>query len=411
VRLCYEPAASCRESVGERNETDHRYADSGRKIAGLRKDPDMVGVMSDSTKTQRALLPLGLLLLWTAVGLFFATAGGRVAQSLALWYLWGLLAWAMVLVDRRLPVPQERLGVRVLCHVPLSLVFALVYLWLSMQINVAFFLPAPRPPEWGFLDAIRHGGVQWHLPNYWLILGAYFAFNYHREGQERRRRVEHMESLLTEARLSALRAQLQPHFLFNALNTVSAYVETHPQRARAMLGHVGDLLRFSLDSEDRHEVSLGEELDALNHYLEIQRARFASRLRIQVEVPPGLLDARVPGLLLQPLVENAITHGVAGLPEGGEIRVSAWEHGSDLALRVADNGAGLRNGWSLEHDAGIGLANTRNRLAETYGPTHHFSIAPAAGGGVVVEIRIPTTFCASGDGGGDLGKAARAHRR
>jgi len=372
----------------------------------------MLGVMelSISAKMQRALLPLGLLLLWTAVGLVFATAGGGVAHGLALWYIWGLLAWAMVLVDRRLPVPQERLGVRALCHVPLSLVFALVYLCLSMQVDAAFFQGAP-PPHWGLLWAIRHGGVQWNLPNYWLILGAYFAFNYHREVQERRRRAEHMESLLTEARLSALRAQLQPHFLFNALNTVSAYVETDPQRARAMLGHVGDLLRFSLDSDDRREVSLGEELEALDHYLEIQRARFASRLQIQVEVPPHLLDARVPGLLLQPLVENAITHGLAGLPEGGEIRVAAWEHGSDLVLRVADNGGGLKNGWSLDHDAGIGLSNTRNRLAETYGPTHHFSIAPAAGGGVLVEIRIPRTSCPSGDRGGDRGKAARAHRR
>ncbi|SPE31443.1 Signal transduction histidine kinase, LytS [Candidatus Sulfopaludibacter sp. SbA3] len=373
----------------------------------------MLGVMQPirSAKMQRALLPLGLLLLWTAVGLLFATAGGGVAHGLALWYIWGLLAWAMVLVDRRLPVPQERLGVRALCHVPLSLVFALVYLCLSLQVDAAFFQGAPRPPHWGLLYAIRRGGVQWSLPNYWLILGAYFAFNYHREGQERRRRAEHMESLLTEARLSALRAQLHPHFLFNALNTVSAYVETDPQRARAMLGHVGDLLRFSLDSEDRREVSLREEMEALNHYLAIQSARFASRLRVQVEIPPELLDARVPGLVLQPLVENAITQGLAGLPDGGEIRVSAWEHEDELALRVADNGAGLRNGWSLDQDAGIGLSNTRNRLAETYGLTHHFSITTGAGGGVVVEIRIPRTFCPSGDHGGDRGKAARAHRR
>lgn len=371
----------------------------------------MLGMMQlfRSAKKKSALLPLGLLLLWTAVGFFF-TAGPRIGHGLALWYIWGLLAWAMVLVDRRLPVPQGMLGVRVLCHVPLSIVFAFVYLCLSFLINEAFFQRGPRPPEWGLLDSIRHGGVQWNLPNYWLILGAYFAYNYHREVQERGRRAEHMERLLTEARLAALRAQLQPHFLFNALNTVSAYVETDPQRARAMLGHVGDLLRFSLDSDDRREVSLGEELEALDHYLAIQRARFRSRLRIQVEVPPGLLDARVPGLLLQPLVENAITHGLAGLPEGGEIRVTAWEYGSDLVLRVADNGAGLRNGWSLEHNAGIGLSNTRNRLAETYGPTHHFSIAPAAGGGVLAEIQIPRTFCPSGARGGDRGKTARAHR-
>jgi LytS/YehU family sensor histidine kinase len=219
-----------------------------------------------------------------------------------------------------------------------------------------------------------------------------------------------MESLLTEARLSALRAQLHPHFLFNALNTVSAYVETDPRRARAMLGHLGDLLRFSLDSEDRREVSLSEEIAALDHYLAIQNARFAGRLRTRVNIPSELLDARVPGLVLQPLVENAITHGLSHLPGAGEIRVSARGHANDLALTVADNGVGLPAGWSLDRDAGIGLSNTRSRLEEIYGAAHRFSILPAAGGGVVAEIRIPRVIASSRDKGEHRGKAARSHR-
>ena len=238
------------------------------------------------------------------------------------------------------------------------------------------------------------------------IVFCYFLWR----GVQRRSRAAHVETLLTEARLSALRAQLHPHFLFNALNTVSAYVETDPQRARAMLGHLGDLLRFSLDSEDRREVSLAEEIEALDHYLAIQCARFAGRLRTHVDIPPELLDARVPGLVLQPLVENAIAHGLSGLPGAGEIRVSARGHENDLALTVADNGVGLPAGWSLDRDAGIGLSNTRSRLAETYGAAHHFSILAAAGGGVVAEIRIPRTFASSGDNGGHRGEAARAHR-
>jgi two-component system LytT family sensor kinase len=362
-------------------------------------------------RTQRTLVPLGLLLLWTAVGLFFATAGAGVAHGLATWYIWGLLGWAMVAVDRRLPVPQERLSVRLLWHLPLSLLFSLLYLCLLMLVDAAFLQGASHAPDWQiFGDAIRGGGVQWSVLNYWLILGAYLAFNYHREVQERRSRAAQMESLLTEARLSALYAQLHPHFLFNALNTVSAYVETDPRRARAMLGHLGDLLRFSLDSEDRREVSLSEEIAALDHYLAIQNARFAGRLRTRVNIPSELLDARVPGLVLQPLVENAITHGLSHLPGAGEIRVSACGHANDLSLTVADNGVGLPAGWSLDRDAGIGLSNTRSRLEEIYGAAHRFSILPAAGGGVVAEIRIPRVIASSRDKGEHRGKAARSHR-
>jgi signal transduction histidine kinase len=363
------------------------------------------------TKMQRVLAPVALLLLWTAVGLFFASGGSGVKQGLSTWYIWGLLGWAMVAVDRRLPVPQERLIMRLLWHAPLSLLFTVLYLSLALLVDAAFLGEAPHAPYWSKLgDAIRGGGVQWNLLNYWLILGAYLAFNYHREVQERRGRAAHLESLLTEARLSALRAQLHPHFLFNALNTVSAYVETDPRLARAMLGHLGDLLRFSLDSEDRREVSLAEEIEALGHYLAIQCARFAGRLRTDVDIPPELLEARVPGLVLQPLVENAIAHGLSDLPGVGEIRVSARGHEKDLALTVSDNGVGLPAGWSLERDAGIGLSNTRSRLAETYGAAHRFSILPGARGGVVAEIRIPCTFPSSEDNGGDFGKAARAHR-
>jgi signal transduction histidine kinase len=335
-------------------------------------------------------VPLGLLLFWTAVGLFFATAGGGIARGMATWYTWGLLGWMMVLIDRRLPVSQERLGPRLLWHVPLSLLFSLLFLCVRFFIDAVFFQEAPHASVWPKLaDAIRNGGVQWNVLNYWLILGAYLALNYHREVQERRRRAAHLESLLTEARLSALRAQLHPHFLFNALNTVSAYVENDPRRARAMLEHLGNLLRFSLDSGERREVSLAEEIEALNHYLAIQSARFSGRLRTHLDIPSELFEARVPGLVLQPLMENAITHGVSHLPGGGEVRVSARRDEAHLMLTVADSGVGLPTGWSLDRDAGIGLSNTRSRLAETYGAGHSFSILPGAGGGVVAEIRIP----------------------
>jgi signal transduction histidine kinase len=381
--------------------------------------PDMLGLMArnlsadhSSGSMPRALMPLALALLWTLVGLLFATAGGGIGPALKTWYLWGLLAWAMVLVDRRLPVSHEQLRLRLLWHVPLSLLFSVLYLCLSSFVDAVLGGDAGHAPDWGkLLDALRNGGVQWNLLNYWLILGAYLAFEYHREAQERRARAAHLESLLTEARLSALRAQLNPHFLFNALNTVSAYVETDPRLARAMLGNLGDLLRFSLDSEDQREVSLAREMEALDHYLAIQCARFGERLRVHVDIPSQLLDARVPGLLLQPLVENAITHGLCDLPGVGEIRVSARESANELTLTVRDNGIGLPAGWRLEDDAGIGLSNTHSRLSAMYGVGHRFSVEPATGGGVVVEIRIPCVFASSVEDGGQGAKAARVDRR
>jgi signal transduction histidine kinase len=375
----------------------------------------MLGLMAlnhsadrSSGSMHRALVPLALVLLWTLVGLFFATAGGGIGPALKTWYLWGLLAWAMVAIDRRLPVPHEQLRPRLLWHVPLSLIFSVLYLCLASFVDAAL---GGSAPDWGkLLDSLRNGGIQWNLLNYWLILGAYLAFEYHREAQERRTRAAHLESLLTEARLSALRAQLNPHFLFNALNTVSAYVETDPRLARAMLGNLGDLLRFSLDSEDQREVSLAREMEALDHYLAIQCARFGERLRVHVDIPPQLLDARVPGLVLQPLVENAITHGLCDLPGVGEIRVSARESGNELTLTVRDNGIGLPAGWSLVDDAGIGLSNTRSRLTAMYGAGQHFSVEPANEAGVVVEIRIPCVFVSPVEDGGQGAKAARADR-
>ena len=349
-------------------------------------------------------------MLWTAVGLVLATAGAGVAHGLATAYIWGLLAWAMVLLDRRLPVGQERLGLRLLCHVPLSVLFSALAFGLLIVVDAALLEGPPHAPDWQVVAAgLRGGVVQWNLPNYWLILGAYLAFSYHTEVQERRRRAQHLEALLTEARLSALRAQLHPHFLFNALNTVSAYVETDPQRAREMLEHLGGLLRFSLESEARGDVSLAEELQALHHYLAIQTTRFAGRLCTRMEIPPDLLDARVPGLVLQPLVENAITHGLSQLPGPGTIRISARWVQQDLALAVEDNGVGLPAGWSLDQDAGIGLSNTRSRLEETYGTAHRFSVAPATAGGVVAEIRIPAVS-SSINRGGHHGDARRIDR-
>ncbi|WP_321476431.1 histidine kinase [uncultured Paludibaculum sp.] len=355
---------------------------------------------------------LAVIFLLTVVGLFSATAGGGVQHALLSWYTWGTLAWLALLIDRRLPVEREQLGRRVLWHIPLSLLFTAIYVCLLPPLNAAIHGNWPDAQVLETINRVfRMGGVQWNFTIYWLLIGAYLAYDYHQQARTREQRAVRLEALLAEARLSALRAQLNPHFLFNALNTVSAFVESNPKLARRMLEHLGDLLRFSLDSGERQELTLAEELDALDHYLAIQRARFGDRLAVRLDIAANTREALLPGLLLQPLVENAIVHGVSLRAETGEVRISASRVDGTLALAVADNGTGLPAGWRLERDAGIGLTNTRARLSELYGPAHDFEVTAAPGGGVVATIRIPFRDRPRGEQEREGAEAARHHRR
>jgi len=187
--------------------------------------------------------------------------------------------------------------------------------------------------------------------------------------------------------------QLDPHFLFNALNTVSSQVERNPRLARTMIEHLGDLLRLSLDARDKQEIPLAEELAFLDHYVAIQKIRFAENLRIEIQVTPEVKYALVPCLILQPLVENAIRHGISRRASGGTVTVIA-QHGPDqLEIRVADDGVGLPTGWTLETSSGMGLSVTRERILGLHPDGKSgFSVRPRNGGGTEVEILLPLRF-------------------
>jgi signal transduction histidine kinase len=207
-----------------------------------------------------------------------------------------------------------------------------------------------------------------------------------RAAQER----ERLEVQLTRAQLESLKHQLQPHFLFNALNAITALIPTDARAAQRTIHGLGELLRLSLNSSDEHEVRLDRELELLGHYLDIQRVRFQDRLAIQVTVDPAARRAFVPNLLLQPLVENAIRHGIGPRAVGGAIDVRvACEHGW-LRLRVRDDGVGAKLGptGALARE-GVGLANTRARLRHLYGDRQHLVVSTAPGAGFVVEIDLP----------------------
>ena len=211
------------------------------------------------------------------------------------------------------------------------------------------------------------GMYLWGWLIYWVILGGWLALNYYERFVTSELRRERLERRFSEARLDNLRLQLDPHFLFNTLNSISAYVESAPGQARLMLEQLGDLLRLSLEHADQQEITLERELTFVDRYIELQLVRFADRLQVKVDTDPDALTAAVPTFLLQPLLENAIRHGTSKLSAAGRIEVTAWRSGDRLHVRVRDNGPGLPRGWSLDRHIGIGLGNTRARLEQLYG--------------------------------------------
>ena len=221
---------------------------------------------------------------------------------------------------------------------------------------------------------------------YVLVVMAALAWQYAREAHERTLAAATLQGQLVEARLHALTAQLQPHFLFNTLNAISALVRENPSQAERLLARLSELLRQTLREGTQPETTLESELAFLEKYVEVQETRFGPRLAVTFEVDPDVLDARVPRLLLQPIVENAIRHGIAPRSGPGSVHVGAARQGSQVRLTVRDDGVGLP---SAELREGIGLRTTRARLREMYGDAHAFTLDPNADGGTTCTLTLP----------------------
>ena len=194
---------------------------------------------------------------------------------------------------------------------------------------------------------------------------------------------------LSEARLQSLRLQLQPHFLFNTLNAITALIGSEPRGAERMVAGLSELLRASLRSADEQEVPLSRELEHLKLYTDIQRTRFGDRLDVQLDVDPLTRGAMVPSLLLQPLVENAIRHGLAPRAAGGQVCVRAARDGEELRLEVRDDGVGAETRGGALSREGVGLANTRERLRRLHGERQRFAYETRPGAGFAVRIALP----------------------
>jgi two-component system LytT family sensor kinase len=362
-----------------------------------------VGVKVASRPLPRWLLVLGF---WTLIVLAYSTRGeirqgpyewipiswfDAFKAAVAQWYAWGLMSVAIYWVNRKLPIAPNALVRRLLIHVPLSIVFTVAYTYLYR--GAILLLDAPNDPQWvgtTILETASHVTYRLGTFVYWAIAMVCVALDYQRDLKDREIRTSTLERLLSEARLATLRSQLDPHFLFNTLNSISAYVESAPRQARLMLEQLGDLLRLSLEHADRQEIPLECELTFIDRYIQLQLVRFSDRLGVRVRVDPDVLSAAVPTFVLQPLVENAIHHGTSKLSASGTLELSAWRSGDCLHVRVRDNGPGLPAGWTLERHSGLGLRNTRARLEHLYGPGNYsFEVSRDGDRGTCVDVTLP----------------------
>src|SRR5579864_4349450 len=235
-----------------------------------------------------------------------------------------------------------------------------------------------------FLTNVVDDVVATYLP---IVLIAHVA-SYYLRFRERELRTSQLQAQLEKARLQALKSQLQPHFLFNTLNSISALMLTNVEAADRMITRLGDLLRISLETAATQVTTLSRELEFVNCYIEIEKVRFEERLKVTIDVAPETLDASVPHLLLQPLVDNAIKHGISRLVSGGEIRISAAQDDADLHLEVRDNGPGFKEP-NPSPSGGLGLRITRERLETIYGQDQSVELLSLPDGGVAARVCIP----------------------
>ena len=323
---------------------------------------------------------------WTALALFFAISlwlnyfsqgrparfGASLIVALAEWWLWVPLTPVAMALSRRFPFDAGRRGRDAAVHLAAAALLSTVKVVGERIVRLWVFGAAPY---------LLPSSLALHFLVYWAIVGATRGFEYYRESQQRLLRASQTEARLTEARLQLLRAQLQPHFLFNALNTVAEMVHEDADRADRMIASLSDLLRVSLDEGDA--VPLAEEARIAGLYLDIQQARFGDRLRVAWDVPDACAATLVPRLLLQPLIENAIVHGLSPAGSGGTIDIRAHRSAGALVLTIADDGGGL-----AARPEGIGLANTRARLA-AWSAHASLDLRPRPGGGTIAEIALP----------------------
>lgn len=336
-----------------------------------------------------------IVIISTLVSLFLGTAGlihgggdyGELVNKLISGWVWVPLVPLILAIDRRLPLSESQFPLRLAVHFGLSLPGAALHTAIlalaDFPFKIVWFSPIRAPQNtYYFLFA------DWF--SYWAIFALIFALQYYKRYSSSQLEIERLKNRYLQLHLDNLRMQLEPHFLSNALNAISSTTESNPSLARRIIADLGVLLRLSHEYRDRHLIPLKEEMVILEHYLAIQRVRFGERIRIEIDVAPEAEQVLVPCLLLQPLVENSIRHGIMGEDIGGTISITASCSGGEVQIQLTDDGGGLPPDWRLERSSGQGLSITRARLDALYrNGSARFAIGTRPCGGTQVRIDIP----------------------
>jgi two-component system LytT family sensor kinase len=337
--------------------------------------------------------------LWTLVGLF--TVGELCLSRLVrgrpmpTWqnllipqtnvWLWVLLTPSIFWFARRLPLERGAWRLNAALHLLLGLVYAAI----SSGFDYGMATVLEGEGAFTFLQAYSFAAFI-NVQGYFVTMLIAQGLQYYEQLHERQLRASELESQLWQTRLQALEMQLRPHFFFNSLHSVASLIRAGESReAVRMIGGIGDLMRAVLRRDGAQEVPLRQELELVEQYLAIERIRFQDRLEVRVEAEPETLDARVPHFILQPLVENAIRHGIEASEGRGRVELSVSRDGGALRLRVRDTGAGPTAKQLAEGGRGVGLANTRARLQHLYGGDYRFELGHAEGGGALVKVDLP----------------------
>jgi two-component system, LytTR family, sensor kinase len=309
------------------------------------------------------------------------------------WMTWALFTPIVFYAARRFPFQRERLAWFVWVHLGIAMAISAVIeiVWLQISLALQGYLePATIAQMRSNYAEMYSAAVLSRLVGgaftYAAVLGVATTLLYHQRVRERELRAAQLEAQLALAQVQALKMQVHPHFLFNTLHAITVLIREDPTAATRVVTRLGDLLRLTLSRATTAQVSFRRELEILTLYLEIERTRFHDRLVIEYDVQPATLGALVPDLILQPLVENAIRHGVSPNPGTGRIQVRSRREGDSLVLEILDNGAGLPSERPTD---GIGLTTTRARLERLYGDRHQLTLANLPEGGCVARIRIP----------------------
>jgi signal transduction histidine kinase len=317
--------------------------------------------------------------------------------ALVEWGLWALLTPGVLFLGRRFTIQRYGRVRWALLHALFAVGIAAGHLLVNL--TIAWYLDPPRQAGLTYAAYMTNVSLRWfhvELLIYGAILAIGYAVDYYAKYKDREVRTSQLEAQLAQARLNALKAQLQPHFLFNTLNAIATLVRKNDNASAVkMIAGLSEMLRLALDSAGAQEVTLREELELAERYLAIEQVRFQDRLRVTIAMSPETLDALVPNLVLQPLVENAVRHGIARLPAAGRLEVCAESADGVLRVRVRDDGPGPPADGTPTTGRGVGLRTTRERMRQLYGTRFKLELNRAEGGGSEAVLELPLRY---GDG-------------